>query len=63
MDRRVQAQESYPLHTAVHQKKPAVVKALLLLGARRDSKYRGNTPEEQPAESESSDGGEVQVEL
>mmetsp|Transcript_2794 Transcript_2794/g.5765 ORF Transcript_2794/g.5765 Transcript_2794/m.5765 type:complete len:187 (+) Transcript_2794:58-618(+) len=36
----------YPLHTAVRQKKPAVVKALLLLGARRDLKYRGYTPEE-----------------
>ena len=36
----------YPLHVAVHQKKPAIVKALLLLGARRDVKYRGYTPEE-----------------
>eukprot|EP00435_Cladocopium_sp_Y103_P055119 s204_g18.t1 len=36
----------YPLHTAVRLKKSSVVKALLQLGARRDVKYRGFTPEE-----------------
>ncbi|CAK9088921.1 unnamed protein product [Durusdinium trenchii] len=36
----------YPLHVAVHQKNAAVIKALLLLGARSDLKYRGYTPEE-----------------
>ncbi|CAK9094859.1 unnamed protein product [Durusdinium trenchii] len=38
---------SYPLHVAVRQKKAAVVRALLLLGAWRDAKSRrGETPEE-----------------
>mmetsp|Transcript_77698 Transcript_77698/g.171637 ORF Transcript_77698/g.171637 Transcript_77698/m.171637 type:complete len:198 (+) Transcript_77698:74-667(+) len=38
---------SYPLHEAVRQKKAAVVRALLLLGAWREVKSRrGETPEE-----------------
>ena len=38
---------SYPLHVAVRQKKAAVVRALLLLGAWREVKSRrGETPEE-----------------
>ena len=37
----------YPLHVAVSQNKPAIVKALLLLGARRNVKTRrGLTPED-----------------
>lgn len=36
----------YPLHAAVRLKKSSMVKALLQLGARRDVKYRGYTPEE-----------------
>eukprot|EP00490_Sorites_sp_Unknown_P019386 CAMPEP_0114670186 /NCGR_PEP_ID=MMETSP0191-20121206/39196_1 /TAXON_ID=126664 /ORGANISM="Sorites sp." /LENGTH=178 /DNA_ID=CAMNT_0001927357 /DNA_START=30 /DNA_END=566 /DNA_ORIENTATION=+ len=36
----------FPLHVAVKQRKATMVKALLLLGARRDVKYRGYTPEE-----------------
>ncbi|CAE7810781.1 ANK2 [Symbiodinium sp. CCMP2592] len=37
----------YPLHVAVSQNKPAIVKALVLLGARRNVKTRrGLTPED-----------------
>eukprot|EP00435_Cladocopium_sp_Y103_P065372 s167_g27.t1 len=49
---------SYPLHVAVRQKKAAVVRALLLLGAWREVKSRrGETPEELAARCQSRWGG------
>ncbi|CAJ1402109.1 unnamed protein product [Effrenium voratum] len=47
----------YPLHTAVRQNKPAIVKALLLLGARADLKSRGLTPEEYALQRQNKWGG------
>mmetsp|Transcript_73080 Transcript_73080/g.116240 ORF Transcript_73080/g.116240 Transcript_73080/m.116240 type:complete len:197 (-) Transcript_73080:137-727(-) len=53
---------SYPLHVAVRQKKAAVVRALLLLGAWREAKSRrGETPEELAVRCQSRWGGYEEI--